>query len=481
MSSKTVEVSEEKTHILLVDRVCFYDYPNLNGVMLPSEGALEAAQTLVGMPVYAKYRVNSQGLPTFGSHEAYIDEDGDIAFGTDMIGTHLSVEIKDDVVNVGNELKTLPCLFATLKIPTRKKNIVAAIKRLYSEGKLHNSWEVVSSEYSFSNNIKTLSLYEYEGNCLLGYEYSDPAYGESAKVISLSNKENELMIAEAFSQDLLSDINITEEQEDKNLNKKKTNEVSEELPVDNVSSSVSDTSETNSGSTVEKNNNTGTAVETSALTEWDLRKAIQKACREKMSGEWCWIAFHFPVDKKVWVEYDGRESELDFKLFTYEVSGDIVTVSDPTDVKLTVSIAEVNKTISEKNEALIEANNTIASLTKEVENLSPFKEAFEKAETERLETEKQGQVAQLKEYVQNANCFSDEEINSDEITTLISNLNKTELQALIADKIVSNLFITKNSKKEKASKSVEIPAKPSLVVDEETVDYSAIMKSFLQK
>ena len=56
LASKVVELSETQTHLDLVDRVCFYDAANLNGVLLPSDGALEKAETLVNMPVVAKYK-----------------------------------------------------------------------------------------------------------------------------------------------------------------------------------------------------------------------------------------------------------------------------------------------------------------------------------------------------------------------------------------------------------------------------------------
>lgn len=114
LSTDVVELSEEnQNYLLMTDRVCFYDEPNLNGCKLPSDGAENFAQTLIDMPVYAKCRVNDKGEPTFGSHEAGIDEDGELFFDTVPIGVHTSVEIKDDTVSVGGIQKTLPCLFAT--------------------------------------------------------------------------------------------------------------------------------------------------------------------------------------------------------------------------------------------------------------------------------------------------------------------------------------------------------------------------------
>ena len=81
---------------------------------------------------------------------------------------------------------------------------------MFAEGKLHNSWELCNNAYTFANGLKTITDYEFVGNTLLGYEYADPAYGESAKVLSIS--EAELMVAEALSRDLLSQKNSEEDE-----------------------------------------------------------------------------------------------------------------------------------------------------------------------------------------------------------------------------------------------------------------------------
>ena len=212
LASDVIEISEEdKSYLQMVNRVCYYGAPNANGVILPAETAEDFASTLVEMPVYAKCRVNENGEPTFGSHEVCLDENGELFFDTIPIGVHTSVEVKEDTITIGGVQQTLPCLFATQKIWTRNTNAVAAIKRLFADGKLHNSWELYNNAYSFSNGLKTITDYEFVGNTLLGYEYADPAYGESAKVLSIS--ESELMVAEALSRDL-----VSQKEEDENVN-----------------------------------------------------------------------------------------------------------------------------------------------------------------------------------------------------------------------------------------------------------------------
>ena len=112
LASEVVEMSESKTYLELTSRICYYDDTNANGVLLPSENAEDKAQTLVNMPVQAKYRTNIAGLPTFSGHEMYKDENGNVTVGTESIGTHTEVYIENADVNVRGTIKNLPCLYA---------------------------------------------------------------------------------------------------------------------------------------------------------------------------------------------------------------------------------------------------------------------------------------------------------------------------------------------------------------------------------
>ena len=473
LASKTVNIAEYKNYYELIDRVCYYDEQNLNGVRLPyNDSTLEKAQTLVGMPVYAKYCVNAEGEPTFRGHEAYIDEDGEIAFDTIPIGVHMSVEIKNDNVEIGGEIKNLPCLFSSLKIWKRNKNVCAAMLRLYELGELHNSWEISSLAYSYKDGIKTLDDYIFDGNCLLGSEYAYPAYGESAKIVSLSSLKNEeLMVAQALSKDILesSDKNI-HGKEDKNLDKENTNPVIED-------EEMTETHQDEAEKTVSESEDGSENTEVSALTERDLRLKIQTEIENKLD-EWAWICYHFPIDRTVWVEVEGRESELDYVLFTYDVgeSGDI-TLSEPTNVKLSVSVSEINNTFSERNEALVSANKTIEELNAEISELKTIEAKYNEILSEKAEMEKSQKIEQLKNYVTSSNQFTKEEIESEEIKTMISELKETELKNMIADRVVSCLK-KKNEKIEISEKKAE-SVRVELVNSEDPKDKKSIMKDFL--
>lgn len=495
LSSKTIDISETKNYLELTNMVCFYDEPNLNGVQLLSEDALAKAETLVNQPVVAKYKQNVQGQPTFGGHEVSVDEDGNVIFGTDNIGTHTEVYIENDDVNVNGSIMNLPCLFAKYRIWTRNTNVVAAVKRLFSEGKLYSSWEISSLAYKFENGIKTLTDYFFDSNCLLGYETSSPAYGIDAKAISLSSKDSQLMIAEAFSQDLLSDINLQNsiKEDETKLAKLKdtaTEEVTKTTDVaeNEEAQETSTEAEVNETATEEtpatKDETSEVRIETSALTEWDLRMKITEACRAKLD-KWCWISWHFPVEKEVWCEYEGSETELDYVKFTYTVENDVVTVSEPEFVKLAVSVKELNTTISTltsevetKNLALTEASKTIQSLHVKIAELTPFKAQVEKAEQERIEAETLAKKEALKATVIATGQISKEEAETSEtIKGYIDTLNEKELNQIIATRLIASL--QKQEPTVETSSTEQVNATANLANDEVGLEPKSIMKSFI--
>ena len=447
LASTAIELSEEedKPYIELTNRLCYYGEANLNGVVLPVDGAEEKAQTLINMPVQAKYRVGKDGkTPDLGGHEAYIDRDGDLCFATESIGTHISVEVKDDTVEVNGEKKTLPCLFSTSRIWKRNKNIIKAIKSLFDRGLLHSSWEISTKKYSFDEGIKTLVDYEFLGNALLGS--TTPGAYPCAVALDMSSLEQSgLELAEAFTID----------KEENELAKKTIEtEVSEEIEVTipaesteevvaevvestveapEVTEPVTETSETSEETPEEP------TTETSALTVHDLRYRIAEACT-KTYGDWCYVAFWFPEEHTVWCDYCGKKSDLDFLLFTYEVADDEVTVSEPVPVSLTVSISEVNKVISEKDDALVKANETIQNLENQVSALQPFKDAADKAELEKAEAEKAEKKNNLKTYAMKSGFISEEEMSENaEIAEMVENLNEAGIKAIIAERFMASL------------------------------------------
>ena len=517
IASKVVEIAEHTTYLELTSRICYYTEANLNNdAIVYDDTSLDKAKTLINMPVQAKYRVNANGDPTLGGHEMVKHKDGSIEFKTNSIGTHTDVYIQEDSVEINGETKTLPCLFAKYRIWKRYENVVAAVRRLFSLGKLYGSWEINVYKYTFENGLKKIEDYEFLSNCLLGYEFSYPSYGENAVALEMAQVDNDqLLIAEALSQDLIlmkgqsdkqlykdNEINDTEIKEDnmakldnKNTNAAENIETPTDMHTDNHVAEINP-AETNTNKNENKVDNK-TEENVAQLTVWDTRRRIADACTKRI-GKWCYIAYMFPNEKIVWCEYDGAETELDYVKFTYEVNeNDEITVSEPEYVKLTVSIAEVNSKIAElnknlntakaelelKNEAITKASEKIQSLNAQVSELTPYKDQVEAADKKRIENEIAEEKKVLREKMLKGNLFTEKDIAEEKITKLIEARNEAAINKLIADKFVASFDNETNDgttvTNTNANSNKENIATASLFSDEIETDATSIMKKVL--
>lgn len=531
LSSKTIDIAENDLYLELTNRMCYYDDKNLNSVLLPYKGveekALECAKSLINMPVQAKYK-KIAGEDDLGSHEMHINPDGEIVFDTESIGTHVDVWIEEtEVTTVSGEVKKLPCLYAKKRIWKRNKNFINAIKRLYeSESGLGSSWEIQTLEYTFKDGVKTLTDYVFLSDCLLG-STTTPAYNGTSKAISLSSlTEQELMVAEALSQDIISqgldknnqekeenilkkDENITLSSEE-NVEETNTDEVStnENTDTENVeeSNGTESSEETNKEKDDEDKENidnkedidddseckkkkSSASTETSSLTAFDLRMKINQACREKVR-DWCWVSFMFPEEHVVWCEYDEAESELDYLKFTYSVENDDVTVSDPEKVKLSVipsqinsTISEYEKTIAEKDDLIVKASSEITSLKSENTELSQYKEKFTKMEQEKVDAELAQKKKDLIASVIKSGQITREEIEaSEEFSGYVDNLDKKSLMAIVGERLSASVDSkTENNVETSETKSDVHVASNLNNEDDDVVDKASIMRNFLRK
>ena len=438
LSSQSVALAEYKTYLLLENRVCYYGAPNANGVSLSLETAEQYAQTLVDMPVYAKYVPNMNGDPSFGGHEAYLDEDGEVAFDTIAIGVHTSVDVRPDVVETAEgKYETLPCLFATQKIWTRNKNIVAAVKRLFTEGKLYNSWEISYDTCRYmEGGQKELIDYTFEGNCFLGVDnFNFPAYGPDAKVISLSDLQKSdaaMLVATAAAKDVAEANMNDEEGGEQRMN------IDENI-VENENAEVN----TSNSEVVEEQTDETQEVEASVeeAVEAEEAEIVEASEEDEENAE---SKEEAPVDEP------SEEAEED----SHEKSEESDSATSTIEV-LTDRLAEMAKALRESQE--------------EIERLNSALEKY-------LAAEKETKIAELRKYVQDSGCFSEDEIEGEEISSLISGLDKASLAEMIADRTVE--AVRKNSeaseKKSFASVSVSISSD-----GEEKRDSRAIMHKFL--
>lgn len=485
LATKTKEIADYKTYVGIVNRVCYYDEPNGNGVLLPyDDSALDIAQTLVGMPVQAKYIVNDKGEPDLSDHCVSVDDDGNVTFGTESIGVHTEVWIEDDTVQTfKGEIKTLPCLFARQKIWKRYPNYISAITKLYDEGNLHNSWEVSSFEYLYENGTKKLMSYVFEGNAYLGSNVT-PAYGESAKALEMSN----LMVASALAQDVsaldtnnsrkedipmaektkenieveteVTDISETENQEANTEVVETTTDTTEvkEKVEDTAEEKVEETSE---NKTNEEVSNENAENETASLTADDIARKVAELYREQQSNEYFYCYVHLSAEKTIWLKsWDG--DDLSIVVVKYDVSDDdeVSIVGEPVETTLKVDISTIYKEYSEVVNKLNEAEITISELSQYKDKYETMQSEIEKAELEEAKKH-------LQDMVDNANCLSEEEKHSEEVSSLIENCDEEGLTKYIGNKYIqSSVKRTKKENKKEIS-NVQHSFKKSLFNDTE--------------
>ena len=447
MSSNVIELSEHKTYIELTRRLCYYDYPNLNGVQLNSDTAEEKAQSLLMQPVVAKYK-RIKNKDDLGGHECSVDNNGNVTFGTVPIGVNVAVEIKNDTVNINNNTVETPCLFATSRIWTRNKNVCSAIKRLFAEGKLHSSWEILTENAEYVNNVKILKDYVFEADALLG-STSNPAYGECATTLCVASAEDpEILLSEAIANDF--NIDNSETKEDKTLKIKENESVvtSENENSDVVTDEVVETSQ-------ETEN-----VETTETTE--TVSEAEEAKTEKVEDT--------TVDENTEKSEESNSGNTDTS--NEEVVSDTDTI-----------IANLKQEIVEKNDAIIKANEEIANLKAVNESLVQYKEMYEKIESEKAADELAKKKKCLSEYAVKSGYISSEEIeSSEEIKKLIDAVDENGIKAIIVDRLMAqkNDVVVETSE---ATTPVTTEV-ASLTCDEvsiETSDYKSVMKKFLGK
>ena len=447
MSSNVIELSEHKTYIELTRRLCYYDYPNLNGVQLNSDTAEEKAQSLLMQPVVAKYK-RVRNKDDLGGHECSVDNKGNVTFGTVPIGVNVAVEIKNDTVNINNNTVETPCLFATSRIWTRNKNVCSAIKRLFAEGKLHSSWEILTENAEYVNNVKILKDYVFEADALLG-STSNPAYGECATTLCVASAEDpEILLSEAIANDFNIDNSETKEDKTLKINENESVVTSENENADVVTDEVVETSQ-------ETEN-----VETTETTE--TVSEVREAKAEKIEDT--------TADENTEKSEESNSDNTDTS--NEEVVSDTDTI-----------IANRKQEIVEKNDAIIKANEEIANLKAVNESLVQYKEMYEKVEAEKAADELAKKKKCLSEYAVRSGYISSDEIeSSEEIKKLIETVDENGIKAIIVDRLMAqkNDVVVETSE---ATTPVTTEV-ASLTCDEvsiETSDYKSVMKKFLGK
>lgn len=478
---------------------------NKNGYALSRDGIDSWISTLKNKPLVGKIKMRIDGSYDFTGHNMklieMVDEDGNIykdaEFDTDAFGSFFDIAIET--------INDKEYIVASCEIWKRFHKACSIIINRIRDGTLHTSWEIAVEEShqgiidGFMTTI--VDAGRFIGHCLLGKQV-EPAY-DSSGLLAIASTDYDTEISEALSEDILCQgLNKNDENKEDNTEMAKQNKpvVAENVtdvktPAD-TDSTTTDTTNTNAAEQTVTSGDVGAnepSVEIAQLTEWDLRDKIREACRSKL-GKWCYVSYHFPVEKEVWCEYDGAESELDYVRFTYEVAeDDTVTVSEPEYVKLTVSIAEVNTKISElekeiqtvkaeldiKNDAITKASETIQNLNTQISELTPYKEQVEVAERKKIEEQITAEKEALKQKLLKGNLFSEEDIAEKKIQDLIEARDVSAINSLIADKFVASFDVDKQNENIETVSTAETVVTATANLESE--DAETDVRSFMSK
>lgn len=496
---------------------------NKNGVSLNRDGIEQWLSTLKNKPLVGKIKMKYDGSYDFTGHnvrlvnkvDEYGNEYQEAEFDTDAFGTFFDVSIETI-----NEQEVIVASCEIWKRFTKACDII--VSRI-KDGTLHTSWEIAieKSHQGIVDGLMTkiIDVGRFIGHCLLGKQVS-PAY-DSSGLLEIASTNYDVEFAEALSQDIISqglDIK-NQEKEDDTLKINKDIEISNEkieIPVEdaetsgesNISNDITEDVSTKTDESSKdideekeiddddddkiedeedsecKKKKASASTETSALTSYDLHRKLSEECRKKL-GDWCWVAYLFPEEKEVWCEYDG-DSELDYLKFTYSVQNDEVTVSEPEKVTLTISVKDINstvseyeKTISEKDDLIVKASAEITSLKSENTELSQYKQKFTEMEQEKMASELAQKKEELIASVIRSGQITREEIEtSEELQNYVNGLDKKSLMAIVGERLSASVSDeTKRSVETSETKDAHV----STNLNNEDTDAVSIMRRFLNK
>ena len=494
---------------------------NKNGVSLNRDGIEDWLATLKNKPLVGKIKMKYDGTYDFTGHnvklvnkvDEYGNEYQEVEFDTEAFGTFFDVSIET--------IDAQEVIVASCEIWKRFTKACEIIVSRIKDGTLHTSWEIAieKSHQGIVDGLMTkiIDVGRFIGHCLLGKQVS-PAY-DSSGLLEIASTNYDVEFAEALSRDIISqglDIKNKEKEDDtletnKDIEKSNeeieasvedtetsnetdiSNDITEDTSIktDESSKDIDGDKETDDDDKIEdkedgecKKKKASASTETSALTSSDLRRKLSEECRKKL-GDWCWVVYLFPEEKEVWCEYDGN-SELDYLKFTYSVQNDEVTVSEPEKVTLTISVKDINttiseyeKTISEKDDLIVKASAEITSLKSENAELSQYKQKFTEMEQAKMAAELAQKKEELISSVIKSGQITREEIEaSEELQNYVNELDKKSLMAIVGERLSASVSNETNSDVETSTVK---DAHVSTNLNNEDTDAVSIMRRFLNK
>ena len=473
------EITEHPDHYLAKFVICDFSV-NGNQVALNRETIERWMSTLVGNPLVGKLVVAPKGELDFSGHNMKVvtrkDADGNeyktAEFDTDAFGSFQSVGIE--------KIDDTDFIVASCKIWKRYPKACATILRRIESGTLNTSWEIdvlkAHKGIVGGRMAKIIDDGVFTAHCLLGANV-EPAY-KCSKLLEVAETDFGLELANAYIEDTKEISNIeSNEKEAKNLklNKDKETQTAQvENPTETEQAEQTATESTTEPTTpaepdvqtseeggetpppTEPETSTEPAgepepestTETSSLTGRDLYMKLEDAV-SKISSDY-YMTDMFPEDHTIWCKKWGYMNELDYIMFPYTVEGDEVSLGEPQNITLTVSVSQVNTKIDELNKTVASLNTELQSAKDEIAELTPYKEQAEKAAAEKAEAELAQKKENLRQYAISSKMITEAELTGEgEFASMIENLDEAGINGVIPSRCVEA------AKKAPAEKKIE--------------------------
>lgn len=490
------EITEHPDHYLAKFVICDFSV-NGNQVALNRETIESWMSTLVGNPLVGKLVVAPKGELDFSGHNMKVvtrkDDDGNeyktAEFDTDAFGSFQSVGIE--------KIDDTDFIVASCKIWKRYPKACATILRRIESGTLNTSWEIdvlkAHKGIVGGRMAKIIDDGVFTAHCLLGANV-EPAY-KCSKLLEVAETDFGLELANAYIEDTKEISNIeSNEKEAKNLelNKDKETQTAQvENPTETEQAEQTATESTTEPTTpaepdvqtseeggetpppTEPETSTEPAgepepestTETSSLTGRDLYMKLEDAV-SKISSDY-YMTDMFPEDHTIWCKKWGYMNELDYIMFPYTVEGDEVSLGEPQNITLTVSVSQVNTKIDELNKTVASLNTELQSAKDEIAELTPYKEQAEKAAAEKAEAELAQKKENLRQYAISSKIITEAELTGEgEFASMIENLDEAGINGVIASRCVEAAKNAKPAEKNIETSEVHKPESIKLNLNE---------------
>ena len=440
------EITEHPDHYLAKFVICDFSV-NGNQVALNRDTIESWMSTLVGNPLVGKLVVAPKGELDFSGHNMKVvtrkDDDGNeyktAEFDTDAFGSFQSVGIE--------KIDDTDFIVASCKIWKRYPKACATILRRIESGTLNTSWEIdvlkAHKGIVGGRMAKIIDDGVFTAHCLLGANV-EPAY-KCSKLLEVAETDFGLELANAYIEDTKEISNIeSNEKEAKNLELNKD----KETQTAQVESTKPEQAEQTPVGEPDAAPATEPTPETSSLTDRDLYMKLEDAV-SKISSDY-YMTDMFPEDHTIWCKKWGYMNELDYIMFPYTVEGDEVSLGEPQNITLTISISDVNTKIAELDNTIASLNIELQSAKEEVASLTPYKDQAEKAEAEKAAAELAQKKENLRQYAISSKMITEAEVSDGgNYASLIDNLDETGIKSVIAERCVEA------AKKAPAEKKIE--------------------------